>query len=345
MESLARQAMPHKAEEITRLFREGKPDIALLDGLEKTQRWPLLNDVFRTETAADVVALSLCDTAKAKEVDNKPGCIEELLRLYESAVGFKPASESRKWKTLRPKAAECVLFSEFLFDLPEGAPDALSAVPRAGGDAKTVVYAACDRMRSDMGLREVYMELTQKIEADLCLAEVMGPDFDPGERDTFPVEERRLLVRAVELAVAGDMPGALTLVEGRKRSIWRFDSRRSPAWTALERGITLLESATRISKDLKKNEALAAMVKAYAEGGADLDRAGRLFETALTACTEDETIEPLTTLCRRRRRETALNIQNRFLEAVRAEGWPPEGVPRDEASGGDLRRPVLRDDP
>ena len=45
IESLARQAMPGKADEITRLFREGKPDIALLDGLEKTQRWPLLNDV------------------------------------------------------------------------------------------------------------------------------------------------------------------------------------------------------------------------------------------------------------------------------------------------------------
>ena len=55
IESLARQAMPQKADEITRLFREGKPDIALLDGLEKTQRWPLLSDVFRTETAAEVV--------------------------------------------------------------------------------------------------------------------------------------------------------------------------------------------------------------------------------------------------------------------------------------------------
>jgi hypothetical protein len=36
IESLARQAMPQKAEEITRLFREGKPDIGLLDRLEKT---------------------------------------------------------------------------------------------------------------------------------------------------------------------------------------------------------------------------------------------------------------------------------------------------------------------
>ena len=37
IESLARQAMPEKADEITRLFREGRPDISLLDSLEKTQ--------------------------------------------------------------------------------------------------------------------------------------------------------------------------------------------------------------------------------------------------------------------------------------------------------------------
>jgi len=50
MESLARQAMPDRAEEITRLFREGRPTIQLLDGLEKTQRYPLLHEVLRTES-------------------------------------------------------------------------------------------------------------------------------------------------------------------------------------------------------------------------------------------------------------------------------------------------------
>ena len=38
MELLARQAMPDKADEITRMFREGRPDIALLDTLEKSRK-------------------------------------------------------------------------------------------------------------------------------------------------------------------------------------------------------------------------------------------------------------------------------------------------------------------
>lgn len=342
IESLARQAMPQKAEEITRLFREGKPDIALLDGLEKTQRWPLLNDVFRTETPAEIIASALSNMAKAEAVDDKPGCIEELLRLFEAAVRFKPASGSRKWKTLRPKAAEQVLFSEFLFDLPSDAPDALSAVPRAGGDAKSVVYAACDRMRADAGLRETYIELAQKIEGELRLPDIMPRDFDPGERDTFPFEERRLLGRAVELVVAGDIEAARTVIEKRKQSIWRRDPQRSPAWTTLERAAALIESSSVVSRGLDDRKNLAGLMKAYTEGGwSDLDRASRLFETALTACTDEDIISPVVDLCRRRYREAAVNLQVAFLAAVQAEGWPPDGAPRQTRIFDDHVTPLL----
>ena len=329
IESLARQAMPDKADEITRLFREGKPNIALLDGLEKTQRWPLLNDVFRTETPAEIIAAALCDTTKAEAVDDKPGCIEELLRLLESAVGFKPASGSRKWKALRPNAAEHILFSEFVFDLPEGVPDALNAVPRAGVEAKSVVYAACVRMRSDTGLRETYVELAQGIESGLRLPDLMPKDFDPGGRDTFPFEERRLLGRAVEFVIAGDIEAARTVIEKRKQSIWRRDPQRSPAWTALERAAAVIESAAVVSGGLTGKRNLTDLMIAYTEGGwSDLDRASRLFETALTACTDEDIISPVVDLCRRRYREAAVNLQDAFLAAVQAEGWPPDGAPR-----------------
>jgi hypothetical protein len=66
MESLARQAMPGKADEITRLFREGKPDMALLDALVQTRRWPILNNVFKTETPAEIIAAALCDDGQGQ---------------------------------------------------------------------------------------------------------------------------------------------------------------------------------------------------------------------------------------------------------------------------------------
>lgn len=52
LESLARQAMPERADEITRLFAEGRPSLALLDRLESVQRWPLLREALETESPA-----------------------------------------------------------------------------------------------------------------------------------------------------------------------------------------------------------------------------------------------------------------------------------------------------
>lgn len=331
IESLARQAMPDKVEEITRLFREGKPDIALLDALEQAQHWPLLKDVFGTETPAEVIAAALCDTAKAEAVDAKSGCVAELLRFLETAVGFKPKSGPRKWKTLRLKAAEYIFFSEFVFDLPEGLPDALSAVPHAGIEAKSVIYAACDKMRRDEVLLKTYMETAQKIQDDLRLPDLMPRDFDPGERDTFPFEERRLLSRVVQFIVSGDPATSQTVIEHRKRSVWRRDPQRSPAWTTLERAVAVIESAAALSERLtrEKNRTLTDLINAYTDGGgAHLDRASRLFETALTSCTDDDDLAPIVDLCRRRYRDAVTALQDLFLETVKTEGWPPDGVLR-----------------
>lgn len=329
IESLARQAMPQKADEITRLFREGRPDVALLDGLEKTQRWPLLNDIFRTETPAEVIALALCDTTKSKAVDHTPGCVEELLRLFESAVGFKRTTEDRKWEAIRAKAAEYVLFSEFIFDLPNDPPQALSAVSRAAEEAKTTIYAACDRMRSDTVLRDNYIYLAQKTESGLRLPQIMPEDFNPGERDTFPFEEQRLLRMGVENILAGDLAAAGTVIENRRHSIQRRDPQRTPAWTALERAITLLEAVEKVKDELREKKDLHGLVTSYTEAGlSDMDRGQRLFETALTSISEEDVLSPLIDLCRRRYREAAVALQDDFLTAVGKEGWPPEGVPR-----------------
>jgi hypothetical protein len=327
IESLARQAMPEKADEITRLFSEGRPDMTLLDGLGKAQSRPLIKQVFNTTNESDVIALALCDAAKAKAVDETPGCVEELLRLVASALGFKPKTDDRTWKTIRKKTAEYILFSEFVFDLPDGAPESLSAVPRAPVDAKNVVYSACERMRSDSGLRESYIELAQAVESGLRLPEIMSKDFNPGERDTFPFEERRLLSVAVEYMVTGELNAARNVIEKRRQSIWRKDARRTPAWTSLERAVVLMESAAKVTDALSGKTGLRGLVKAYTEGGlSDMDRGQRLFETALTACTDEAVLSPVIDLCRKSYRESAVALQDDFLKAVQEEGWPPEGV-------------------
>ena len=89
--------MPEKADEITRLFREGHPDITLLDDLDKARTWPVLNSVFHTESPVDVIALALCHKAKVVAVDDTPGCLEEILHLLGSSIGMVTHSFLATW--------------------------------------------------------------------------------------------------------------------------------------------------------------------------------------------------------------------------------------------------------
>jgi hypothetical protein len=331
-QSLARQALPNMIDKIETLFREGKPDIAFLDGLESSRRWPVLNAVFRTETPSEIIAAALCDAGKIDEAAAKPGCAEELLRMLEDSVGFKPVGGARDWTKLRKKAAEFILFSEFAFDLPHGLPDSMANVPRADNHAKTVIEDACDRMRANTGFSDEYAELAQKIEDWLRLPALTPEDTNLGVRDTFPFEERRLLASAAKLFVAGDRAAAKSLVETRKRSFWRMDPERAPAWTAIERADAVAESAALVLERLKSGKiGLGGLMAAYtgAEGGWwELDRASRLFEKAFASCDEEEAVAPVADLCRWRYRDAADALQDSFIEAVKNEGWPPEGTPR-----------------
>ena len=89
----------------------------------------------------------------------------------------------------------------------------------------------------------------------------------------------------------------------------------------------MIEISDAVSRGFSGKEDLADLVKAYTEGpsavqsgGAakaggwsDMDRASRFFETALTACTDEETIMPVVELCRRSYRDTVTVVQNAFL--------------------------------
>ncbi len=328
LESLARQAMPEMVAEVTRLFEEGKPDICLLDGLEEGNRYPLLHEALGTETPAEVIALALCDDSKAASVDKMPGCTLELLRLLDSSIGFKPPERHGGWETFRERAAAYVLYSEFAYGL-DVVPGELAAVPCAGPESVETIQLACDRMRSDLVLQGKYIDIASRVEKHLRLPEIMGGDFLPAGRDTFPFEERRLLQWAAAYAADENLDGASFLIKDRKNSVWRRDPQRATDWTAMERAVALMVTAKRIKEGLDDNVPTPEeMVKAYVADWSLLDREQRLFENAFTACVGHEVLSEVAIQCRNSYRDVVLQIQERFLTAVKRHGWPPEGVLR-----------------
>ena len=329
--SLARQAMPAHTAQITRLCEEGKPTLIMLDRLASTQvTSPLLHEVFGSDTPAEVIALALCDPGRAKKIATTEGCTQEMVRMLEAKAGFKPSSATADLSTTLVQLARYVLLGEL--ELDSGVPlgDALSAISRAGRPHSDLVYAACDRMRTDTNLRDGYVELAVRMESDLRLASLTDPK-NLGSRDTFPFEERRYLGMVIDAARRGDLAGARAIIEQRRSSIWYAQPERGVLWNAVARCVDLLQKAEALQGQHRRDEvSVKEIVAGYvADGGwCELDRRQRLFEHASASCTDDREIAPLLELCRSRYREAVVKVQQQFLAAVQKDGWPPEGYLR-----------------
>lgn len=331
LQSLARQAMPDRASEIDRLFAEGKPTFALLDGLESSQHWPLVREALDTESPVEAAAQVLCREERAVRVGKVAGGQAELLRLLEAAFGFSRPPQAKSWKEIQGHLGTFVLLSEFAFDLPCALPDALSAVPRAEAVHKDRIFALCERMRTSDQLRDGYIELAKRVESDLRLPALTEGIEELGSLDTFAFEERQYLARLLRRVAANDLGAARSILSDRRRSVWRHLPERALLWSVAERCVDFLETALAVEKSWGAEAATTrAMVQAYArpEGWAELDRRQRLYEQSAAECADDGEILPLVDTCRARYRSVALAIQERFLASVRNEGWPPEGVMR-----------------
>ena len=331
LQSLARQAMPEHASAIDRLFAEAKPTLALLDGLESGESWPLIREALETESPVDIVAQVLCNRDKSAQVAKVAGCRAEILRLLKSAFGFERPTQATTWKEIQLHLGTYVLFSEFAFDLPGPLPDALSAVPRSGAPHREGIFATCERMRTSDQLRDRYIELAGRVESDLRLASETDGIEQLGIRDTFAFEERQYLARLLRRVQAEDLAAARSILSDRRRSIWRHLPERALLWSVAERCVDFLVTAASVENSWRDEASnTKSMVENYAkpEGWSELDRRQRMYEQSAAGCADDDEILPLVDACRARYRSVALAIQERFLSRVLEEGWPPDGVMR-----------------
>ena len=344
LQSLARQAMSDHVSEIDRLFAEGQPTLALLDGLESGQRWPLVREALETESPVDVVAQVLCREDQAIRVGKVAGCQAEILRLLEASFGFERPAQAKSWKEIRCHLGTYVLLSEFGFDLPASLPDTLSGVPRAAASHKDRILAVCERMRTSDQLRDGYIDLAGQVEADLRLAAVTEGIDSLGVLDTFAFEERQYLARLLRQVEANDLAATRSILKDRRRSIWRHLPERALLWSVAERCVDFLETAATVERSWQDEaSSTKSMVQAYArpEGWAELDRRQRLYEQSAAECADDGEVLPLVDACRARYRSVALQVQDRFLSLVCTEGWPPDGVMRHTEVFDRLVAPLL----
>ncbi|MBI3970177.1 MAG: PglZ domain-containing protein [Chloroflexi bacterium] len=326
--SLAQQALPDHAAEIARLFREGRPTLELLDALPPEARFPLVRQALGTDAPVETVVAALSWPDTGERLAQVPAALGELARIAERELGL-PARATDSWPALRDRIAQYLLVSELAFDLPSGLPDSLATVAHAGEIHRQRVLECCDRLRESDAGRDAYVELARRVERDLRLPGALGPAPQLGSRDTFSWQERQRLSMVVERVKAGDLAAARALLAEGERSVWRREAERDALWRAAQHGLAFLELAREVEGRALPQK-VRGLVEAYvaADGVWRLDRAQRRYEHAAALCAQDDEIEPVIQVCRERYRAVAERIQGQFQDAVKAEGWPPEGVRR-----------------
>src|SRR5262245_16450905 len=332
LQSLARQAMPERAAEIDRLFAEGHPTLSMLDNLQAGQSFPLLQDCLGSDTPLDVAAQVLCVQGTVAKIAATPGVMDELLRLLHNEYSYTPPPRASKVEPRLEPFAPYVLLSEFAVDLGEPLPDALASTPVAPVQHKDRIFALCDRMRRSNDTRDGYIDLAQRLEAQLRMRDIFR-DYDKlGSRDTFPFEERHYLHHVQSFVEAGKLSDARKVIEIRRGSVWSTLGERAVLWKAAERCVEFLEAIEMCGPHLvDESKVVLDHIAAYIDRDHGLwcvDRQQRLVEQGAANCAEDAEIERVVDLCRRRYREFADQVQARFLKAVQRDGWPPEGIMR-----------------
>jgi hypothetical protein len=229
---------------------------------------------------------------------------------------------------LRSITLRYVLGSEFRLDLKCAAPASLNAVPRApNADTERAVQDVARKLRASHGA--AYAVLALKVQGDLGLDANCVEAAALGSIDTFPFEERALLLHCHELLATKRFAEALVVVSEREPSFWvTQDIARKAQWEAcrLMGDLGLVATTVRGALDAVGQDP-AAWVEAYAtrEGWHRLDRAQRRLDAWIPNLIDDEPEKPLAVV-RRLYEDVCHRMAEGFTKSLLRAKWSVPGV-------------------
>jgi hypothetical protein len=178
---------------------------------------------------------------------------------------------------IQAKLWSYLLFSEFVFDLPEALPDNLKSVSIAPNEMKEKVYLICDQLRNRIDLRERYVIAANRITEQLGLNEAFAKAKHLGERVTFNFENNVEYDRFISCLKEGKSDDARAMLEKNKKDVWyQEDAEVATFWRLAEQVIRLVVC---INKGIKVDGSLKELIQWYANSGCEADGAFRKYHT------------------------------------------------------------------
>ena len=320
--NICRRAKADHVPEINRLFEAGEPSFEMIDALDEGGSWPKLKTLLGVTSAKEIlVALLSPNHDQAEALKTNATWVTEARDLIERSLGHRLKTKGQTRQSLADELWRVLLFSEFVLDCAGEVPAGLDSVPRAGADARALVFDVCETLRRHDDHKELYRTTANEIEAELSLPEKAREIQNLGNRDTFSFEERIFLRRLVEQATRGKIDAAREIWTSRQRSLWLSSEDRMAEWTLAARALDLLDAAERLSTP--RFPSLEAIIRGYAGTWRELDRHQREMEQAANQGHADHNgLAELLKSARAAYSRSVEALQAEFIRLVQAEGWP-----------------------
>lgn len=327
--SLCLRAKPDQATAIRRIFaQDPNPSFAVIDAVGGNVGWPNLRTLLGTESAREILIALLAPTdAQREALKHSESWPPEARDLLATTLGLKLLTRGKTWSSITDELWRYLLYSEFVFDLPVELPDALADVPRAADEAQPLVEDLCDRLRSDIRTRDLYVGHAETIERDLELPRHCRAIQDLGTRDTFPFEERSFFNAAVDALKRDNADRLRELLGRRLRSIWMNKGEIQAQWQLLQAAANLVEACLDAERQLPDHTSgQDVLVDYYTRSLREVDRLQRELEQAAGDHINvgDQTAE-VTALARKAYSNIAGKAQTHFIRHLEKSGWPPSG--------------------
>ena len=247
--------------------------------------------------------------------------------LLKATLGLKLKTRSKAWSPVADELWRFLLFSEFVFDLPEALPTALADVPHASESARPLVQDLCERLRNDQRTRVIYIDRAEAIERELNLPTLCAGITDLGKRDTFPFEERTFFARALAALKQDDPDQARSIVQRHSGSVWIGKGESQAQWGLIQAALELFEACDDFERQLPEySRSQDALIDFYLIGLREADRRQREFEQAVGDHLDVEgAMVEVIEQARARYRRLAEKVQLVFTKHLEISGWPPSG--------------------
>lgn len=267
--------LPTKKAEIDRLFESGSTSFTMINALLDGAAYPELEQLTGGKTFSEMTLGLLAQT---------DGGDMKWMQEWQRFAGIQYPrldAQGTSLQDVQEKLWRYLLFSEFVFDLPEALPDSLKSISMAPEDIKDKVYAVCDKLRNRFDLRETYVKMARKTSETLHLADLFAKAKHLGNRVTFNFENTVEYERFITCLREGRLTEARQMYDKNIKDVWyQEDAEVAAFWTLAKYALMMGECQ---SRGIKSDGSMTELVAWYAESGCDADHAFRQYHNKKNA--------------------------------------------------------------